>query len=336
MPRPPRIDFPDAVYHVTTRGNGRAEIFWSDEDRQRFLGQLSHHLQMAGVVLYAFVLMDNHFHGLVRTPRANLSAFRQGLLTAYALYARYKHRRPGHVFQGRFKAKLVEDDVYLRGLTRYIHLNPVKIAACRRLTRKQRLERLKAYRWSSYAGYVAAEKAQEFVSYDVLKEYGGDQATARRQYRAFVEACVLEDDAPLLEAMAASRHAIGGAAFTEEAEARIERRRRGRVQDQDVDLPRWSVPLEEIDAAVARCYGIDPAVLKTHGRHAGPAKATAVALASRLADISGRLIGQHYGISSSAIVAIHRRLPDRADVLEMVDSLAKQLRRKKTKYKAQA
>ena len=142
MPRPPRIDFADALYHVTSRGNGRAEIFWSDDDRQRFLGQLSHHLQMAGVVLYAYVLMDNHFHVLVRTPRANLSAFLQRLLTAYALYARYKHRRPGHVFQGRFKAKLVEDDVYLRAVTRYIHLNPVKTAACRRMTARQRLERL--------------------------------------------------------------------------------------------------------------------------------------------------------------------------------------------------
>jgi putative transposase len=260
----------------------------------------------------------------------------QRLLTAYALYARHKHRRPGHVFQGRFKANLVEDDVYLRGLTRYIHLNPVKIAACRRLTAKQRLERLKAYPWSSYAGYVAAEMVQEFVNYDVLKEYGRDQATARRQYRAFVEACLLEDDAPLLEAMAASRYAIGGAAFSEKAEARIEQRRSGRVQDQYVDLPRSTVRLEEIDAAVARRYGMDPAVLKMHGHHAGPAKAAAVALASRLADISGRLIGQHYGISSSGIVAIHRRLADRPDVVEVVESLVKQLRRKRIKYKVQA
>ena len=336
MPRPPRIDFPDAVYHVTTRGNGRAEIFGSDEDRQRFLGQLSHHLQITGVVLYAYALMDNHFHGLVRTPRANLSAFMQRLLTAYALYARYQHRRPGHVFQGRFKAKRVEDDVSLRGLTRYIHLNPVKIAACRRLTGKQRLERLKAYPWSSYAGYVTAEKVQEFVNYDVLKEYGRDQAAARRQYRAFVEACVLEDDGPLLEAMAASHDAIGGAAFTEQTEARIQRRRSGRVQDRDVDLPRWMVPLEEIDAAVARRYRVDAAVLKTHGHHAGPAKAAAVALASRLANISGRLIAQHYAISSSGIVGIHRRLAERPEALATVESLVKQLTRRKTKYKGQA
>ena len=177
---------------------------------------------------------------------------------------------------------------------------------------------------------------QEFVSYDVLKEYGRDQSTARRRYRAFVEACVLEDDAPLLEAVAASRYAIGGAAFTEKAESRIEQPRSGRVQDQDVDLPRWTVPLEEIDAAVARRYGIDPAVLKTHGHHAGPGKAAAVALASRLADISGRQLGEHYGISSSGIVAIQRRLADRRDVLATVESLVKQLRRKKVKYKVQA
>jgi putative transposase len=100
MPRSPRIDFPDAVYHVTTRGNGRADIFFSDDDRQRFLAQLSHHLQLMGIVLYAYTLMDNHFHGLVRTPRANLSVFMQRLLTAYALYARYKHRRPGQGFAG--------------------------------------------------------------------------------------------------------------------------------------------------------------------------------------------------------------------------------------------
>ena len=316
MPRAPRIDFPDALYHVTSRGNGRADIFLGDDDRQRFLAQLSHHLKMTGVLLYAYALMDNHFHVLVRTPRANLSAFLQRLLTAYALYARYKHRKPGHVFQGRFKAKLVEDDVYLRAVTRYIHLNPVKISAYRRLTARQRLTRLNAYRWSSYAGYVSAAKAEEFVTYEVLKEYGRDPAAARRQYRAYVEACLLDDDGPLLEAMAASRYAIGGPAFTEKTETRIEKRRSGEVQDRDVDLPRWGVALAEIDAAVAHRYGVEPPVLSTHGHHAGPAKSVAVVLASELANLSGRAIGEHYGIGSSAIGAIHRRLANRPEAQE--------------------
>jgi REP element-mobilizing transposase RayT len=331
MPRPPRVDFPDAVYHVTSRGNGRADIFHGDDDRQRFLAQLAHHLQQCAVVLYAFVLMENHIHLLLRTPRANLSRFMQRLLSSYALYSRYKHRRPGHLFQGRFKAKLVEDDVYLLAVTRYVHLNPVKIAACRRLAGRQRRERLEAYRWSSYQGYLAAAKAQDFVSYDVLAEYGRDRAAGRRQYRAYVAACLTEDDGPLLEAMAASRYAIGGAAFVEKTEARIEGRRTGRVQDRDLDLPRWTVSLEEIDAAVARQYRVDPRLFSAHGRRVGPGKGVAVELAARLADLTNRAIGEHYGIGAAAVGANHSRLANRPDVLQIVDTLARQLRKKKVK-----
>jgi len=327
MARPPRIDFPDAVYHVTSRGNGRDVIFWSDAGRLRFLAQLADNLRSAAVVLYAYVLMDNHIHLLVRTPRGNLSRFMQRLLTAYALYARYKHRRPGHQFQGRFKAKLVQDDVYLRAVSRYIHLNPVKIAAGRRLDRQERVERLEAYAWSSYPGYVNAKKVQEFVSYDVLKEYAEDPAAARRQYRAYTHAYLLEDDAPIRAMMAASRYAIGDAHFADRMEERVEMRRSGRVQDEDLALPRWTVPLDEIDAAVARHYGIDVQDLQAHGHHAGEAKVLAVELACRLTGLTQRAIGGHYGrISSSAVCAIHRkvRLGDHA-VAPALESLLPQL-----------
>jgi len=138
MSRPPRIEFADAVYHVTCRGNGRAKIFYHDADRQRFLRQLADGVDSAAVLLYAYVLMENHFHLLLRTPRANLSRFMLRLNTSYALYARYKHRKPGHQFEARFKAKLVQDHNYLLAATRYIHLNPIKTAACRRMTKAQR------------------------------------------------------------------------------------------------------------------------------------------------------------------------------------------------------
>jgi len=282
------------------------------------------------VRLYAFACMDNHFHLLVRTPRANLSRFMQRLLTGYALYARYKHRRPGHLFQGRFKAKLVEDEIYLAAVTRYIHLNPVKVAACRKMTGRERLRRLQSYPWSSYAGYVDAKRVQEFVCYDVLHEYGAEAASARRHYGAYVAACLLEDDAPLLEAMAASRYAIGRAAFVERTEGRIEKRRRGRIQDQDIDLPRWTVALEEVDETVARQYRIEAAALKEHGHRAGAAKAVAVELAYRLADLSGRAIGEHYCIGSGAVNAIHRKVENNwHDVLPTVNSLAVQLQHKR-------
>lgn len=327
MPRPPRIDFSDAVYHVTCRGNGRSDIFSTDDDRHRFLAQLARHLQLSGVVLYAYVLMDNHFHLLVRTPRANLSRFMQRLLTAYSLYARFKHRRPGHLFQGRFKAKLVESDAYLLAATRYIHLNPVKTAAGRRKAQRQRLDLLEQYAWSSYRGYASAAFAEEFVNYDVLREYGDDPAASRRHYRAYVHACLMDDDLPLLEAMAASRYAIGGPSFIERAEIRIEKRRSGRFQDRDLDLPRWTVPVEEIDAAVARHYRVEPAILASHGHRAGPAKAVAVDLAARLSGLSGRQIGRHYGIGPSAVGAIHERLAVRPELLQVVEKLTRQLRK---------
>ena len=99
-------------------------------------------------------------------------------------------------------------------------------------------------------------------------------------------------------------------------------------------MPRWGVALAEIDAAVARRYNVEPAVLSTHGHQAGPAKSVAVVLASELANLSGRAIGEHYGIGSSAIGAIHRRLANRPEAQEVVRSLATQLKRKRTKYKA--
>ena len=318
MGRSPRINFPDAVYHVTSRGNGRARIFFDDDDRRRFLQQLQDNVETHAIFLYAMVLMDNHFHLLARAPRANLSQFMQRLNTSYALYARYKHRKPGHQFEARFKAKLVQEETYLLAATRYIHLNPIKTAACRRLRRlskAERVKRLEAYPWSSYPGYVAKGNAQEFVCYDVLREYGSTLAAARRHYRAYTHACVLQDDKPILDAMRASRYAIGDDAFIDQTEKRLGKRRTGKVQDKDLALPAVvTVPIDTVDAYVAGHYRTDVAVLTEHGHRAGPAKAVAVELACRLTGLSGRDVGIHYGgIGASAISNIRRRVRERQD-----------------------
>jgi REP element-mobilizing transposase RayT len=308
MPRPPRIDFANALYHVTCRGNGRARIFLTDADRLRFLRQLRDNVQTAAVRLYAFVLMDNHFHLLVRTPRANLSRFMQRLNTGYALYARYKHRRPGHQFEARFKAKLVQDDTYLLALTRYIHLNPVKVAACRKLSRSERVRLLDSYRWSSYPGYVDGKAAMDFVAYDALALYdASDVRSARRQYRAYTQACLLEDDRPIAEALQASRYAIGDERFARDTSRRLARRRTGRPQDADVALPAQGVALEEIDARVAARFRVGPEDLRQHGHHAKTAKFVAVEVACRLSGLTQRAIGAHYGGITSAAVSIIRR-----------------------------
>ena len=328
MPRPPRIDFPDAVYHVTSRGNGRSVIFWSDADRERFLSQLADNLHVAAVVLYAYVLLDNHFHLLLRTPRGNLSRFMQRLLTAYAMYARYKHRRPGHQFQGRFKAKLVQDDLYLRAVSRYVHLNPVKTAA-RPPARSAaaRLRLLDNYRWSSYRGYVDGKNAEEVVTYDVLHEFAAEATAARRLYRVFVEQCLLDDDATMLRVMSASRYAIGDDRFVERTEASVECRRTGGDADRDLLLPRRVLSIGEIDKAVSRHFRTTPEELARHGRSAGVAKIVAVELACRLTELSQRSIGKHYGgIGSAAVSTIHRKVRDgRHDVEEPLAAVLRKL-----------
>jgi len=291
--------------------------------------QLQDNVRTHGVTLYAFVLMDNHFHLLTRTPRANLSQFMQRLNTSYALYARYKHRKPGHQFEARFKAKLVQEDDYLLAVTRYIHLNPIKISACRRLSKPERARRLESYPWSSYPGYVAKREAHEFVCYDVLREYGSTLAAARRHYGAYVRGCVTEDDQPLLEAMRASRYAIGADSFIEETKKRLEELRTGKVQDKDVALPTLTIDIDTVDVCVAGHYRIDAADLKEHGHRAGSAKAVAVELACRLTGLSGRAVGIHYGgISASAVSNIRRKVREgHAEILPVVDQVLATIRK---------
>ena len=124
MARPIRIQFEGAVYHVTARGNERREIFRSDTDRARFVSTLEECVVANGLVLHAWCLMPNHYHLLIETPRGNLSRAVGWLQTTYTVRFNRRHGRSGHLFQGRFKAHLVEADSYAMELIRYIHLNP--------------------------------------------------------------------------------------------------------------------------------------------------------------------------------------------------------------------
>jgi REP-associated tyrosine transposase len=333
MPRPPRLEIAGGLYHLISRGNGRKRIFLGDHDRLRFLRQMRDNLTTHDVVLYAYVLMDNHYHLLVKTHRANLSRFVQRLNTSYALYFHHKHRNPGHVFQGRYRANLVENDEYLVALSRYIHLNPVRTAAARRMSKSQRVRRFEAFRFSSYSGYVKAAAEEPWICYGPRKIFATSDVAARRHYRAYVRACVMEDDGPLLDAMRASRHAIGSRQFAEEIEREFKQRRTGQPTDRDVELPREQVDPRLISRVVAAAYGIDPAVLRQHGRRAGEAKAVALELACRHTGLNQRQIGQHYGkITSMAVCMARRRF--REDQAGQHPALQKRLARLEKKILA--
>jgi putative transposase len=146
MARPLRISHPNAFYHVSCRGNDRGAIFRDDHDRTRFLERLRSALEIFSVRGHAYVLMSNHFHLIVETPKANLSEFMRQFNISYTGYYNRRHRRIGHLYQGRFKAIVVDADSYLLELSRYVHLNPVRIKLKAQRPKPERMREISQYR----------------------------------------------------------------------------------------------------------------------------------------------------------------------------------------------
>ncbi len=194
MSRPLRIEYPGAWYHFTCRGNERGFIFKDDSDRREFLSILKESLGKYKVLLHGYVLMENHFHLNLQTPQGNLNRFAQRFNTAYTVYFNRRHNRTGHLYQGRYKAILVEKDSYLLALSRYIHLNPAKIKRIKKLPIPEQIDYLRNYKWSSNRGYGLLRYREDFMCYnDVLEYTGGDNKYGRKGYREFVEEGLLTD-----------------------------------------------------------------------------------------------------------------------------------------------
>jgi REP element-mobilizing transposase RayT len=126
MARPLRIEYAGALYHVTSRGNERKDVFKSQRDREKFLSYVESAVVRYGAVVHIWCLMSNHYHLLLETPSGNLSQIMRHINGAYTTYFNVKRKRAGHLFQGRYKAILVEVDAYALELSRYVHLNPVR------------------------------------------------------------------------------------------------------------------------------------------------------------------------------------------------------------------
>ena len=187
MARPLRIQYPGAYYHVTCRGNERKKIFRGEQDRKSFLERLALSLEIYEVSLLCYVLMDNHFHLLVMTPKGNLGEFMRHFNISYTSAFNRRHRRVGHLYQGRYKAFLIDADKYLLALSRYIHLNPVRLKAFEKKRADAKWAELSRFRWSSLAGYLLSTKREKFVDYEmVLSQAGGDTRKGRQGYRRFI------------------------------------------------------------------------------------------------------------------------------------------------------
>ncbi len=180
MPRSSRIDIPDILQHVIVRGIEKRDIFLGDDDRLDFVRRFSALLEATGTVCFAWALMTNHFHLLLRPKDIPLAQFMRRLLTGYAVTFNLRHKRTGHLFQNRYKSIVCEEEAYLLELVRYIHLNPLRAG----LT--DDLDALDGYPWCGHSVLMQRNELAGQETAEILSRFGKTKDAAINSYRLFI------------------------------------------------------------------------------------------------------------------------------------------------------
>lgn len=181
MARQPRLDAPGTLHHIMIRGIDRIKIFQNKTDRNDFLNRVADLCQAGNLIIYAWVLMPNHVHLLVRTGNQSISSSMRKLLTGYVVNFNRRHKRYGHLFQNRYKSIICEDDPYLLELTRYIHLNPLRAGMV------ESVKDLGKYLWSGHAVIMGKVKGEWQDRDTILSYFGKRGKEAIKRYEAFVK-----------------------------------------------------------------------------------------------------------------------------------------------------
>lgn len=303
MARPLRIEFEGAIYHLLARGNARQRIFHDELDRERFLALLADSLRRFGADLHCFVLMPNHFHLLAQTSRANLSRWMHWLMVAYTVYNNRRHRCSGHLFQGRYKSFLVEGGDYLLGLSRYLHLNPVRGVKLGNGNPMERRERLRAFGWSSYRGYSGLARPFGFVEESlVLGEFGGRKRRQRLDYRKFVEEGLIREIENPFEAVQ-WQAVLGGESFVQRVRDRAGGGTRERREITSLRKAGRVTTPEKLLSKVAAKYGLRVEQLTKSRQRGLEARNVAMWMLWEVSALSLREIGELFGGIDYAAVA---------------------------------
>jgi REP-associated tyrosine transposase len=185
MARPLRIEYDGAVYHITSRGNARQPIYKEDEDRRIFLEVLHRANTLYNWLCHAYCLMNNHYHLIIETPDGNLSHGMRQLNGVYTQLFNKRHNRVGHIFQGRYKAILIQKESHLLEVSRYVVLNPVRAKA---------VKDPEEWKWSSYRGTAGKEKPHSCLTIDwILGQFGSKRRQSEKKYSEFVMAGIDEE-----------------------------------------------------------------------------------------------------------------------------------------------
>jgi len=293
MARKPRIHVAGGIYHVMLRGNGGQDIFFTDEDRCRFYLLLQEGTERFGYRVHGFCLMGNHVHLALQAAETALAKPMQNLSFRYTRWVNKRQRRIGHLFQGRYKAILVERDSYLVELVRYIHLNPVRAGMVRDA---------EEYSWSGQRAYLGEEVLPWCTTEWVLKQFGKTRRSARRRYQRFIEDGVNGGHDDRFHGGETDTRVLGADRFLEQVLG-------------SAAAPRSAPPgIDTITLAVCRAYRMSPEQLAAPGRSHGPAQARAlVALlamqtgAATLTEV-GRRFGRDVSTLSTGVRRLSRRI----------------------------
>lgn len=294
MSRALRVEFPGAFYHVTSRGNERKDVFANQRDREKFLSFLESAAGRYGAVIHVWCQLSNHYHLLLETPSGNLSQIMHHINGAYTTYFNTKRKRAGHLFQGRFKAILIEEDEYATQLSRYIHLNPVRAGI---------VAKPEDYEWSSYRSYIGKSSRPKWLKTDFIQGFFADKpGVAQKEYRAFVEDLLGQEyEDPLKQVVASCM--LGTQEFNERITATYLD-----VREKDDNLPSLRAlshqpSLGEICNAVEAVFG----------RSKKQARQAAIYFCHKYSGSSLRGIGDIFGLKESAISAGRRRFESKSD-----------------------
>ncbi len=311
MPRPPRLEFPGALYHVTARGNERRALYRDDADRDEYLARLAHYRRKFGFRLLSYCLMTNHIHLAVRAGQEPLSRVMAGLHSSYAEWFNRRHDRVGHLFQGRYKAFLVQEERYLQALVRYIHRNPVEARIVRRP---------QDYRWSSDR-FLRRGNGPVWLDVEHLLALLADsRGSALRAYAALVDG---PEALPAYEpAQARGQAVVGDASFAAE-------RFGGTDQGHP---PLRGIDIDDVFAAVAHDCGVSLADLTgpNPGGELAAARCRAAYVANRFARIPIRRVARRLGRDDSTfsrpLARLERCLDADPELRARIDRLVEALR----------
>jgi len=294
MPRPPRIQFAGANYHIVTRGDARRKLFHDTGHYERFTQGLEDEVLRSGWIVLAYCWMPNHIHALIQTPEPNLASGMQHWLSGYANWYAKRNRRTGHLYQGRYKAFLVEDAGYYWTLSRYIHLNPCN--GSKPLARDP-----EAWPHSSFSGYARKSKRVSWIAYHQLHtswqaSVGGKDPF--RAYRTYVKEGLASPDDPFKQEL--REWVFGSEDFLRRMVALAEGTDRHRHESTSRRL--HSVSVEEILEATASRHGVD-ASQYAEFRSSAAGRDMAAWLCRRWTGATLRQLGPTFGLTGTDSVS---------------------------------